>query len=158
MAFCSECGAKLEDAVKFCPECGVPRQGVSQTNGPPSLAPKGPPPLPTKAPKAPRPPRQTENEEPADVESILETSAAIIAASNAMGKTKRNMRNADVAVRCAKCGSTEVTTQEKGFGLGKAAIGGILLGPVGLAAGMLGRKKIKLICLKCGHKWQAGKR
>jgi tellurium resistance protein TerD len=32
---------------------------------------------------------------------------------------------------CPRCNSTQVTAGKKGFGLGKAAIGGILLGTVG---------------------------
>ena len=35
-----------------------------------------------------------------------------------------------------------IATGQKGFGLGKAAVGGLLLGPVGLLGGMLGRKKL----------------
>jgi tellurium resistance protein TerD len=41
---------------------------------------------------------------------------------------------------------------EKGFGLGKAAIGAFLLGPVGLLGGLIGRKKIEVICRACGHR------
>ena len=30
-------------------------------------------------------------------------------------------------IKCPKCGSTQITAQNKGFGLGKAAIGGLAL-------------------------------
>jgi tellurium resistance protein TerD len=46
------------------------------------------------------------------------------------------------------------STGQKGFGLGKAAVGGLLLGPVGLLGGMLGRKKMELVCQACGKKWK----
>ena len=39
-------------------------------------------------------------------------------------------------IRCPKCGSTQITAGNKGFGLGKAAEGGLLLGPVGLLGGL----------------------
>jgi tellurium resistance protein TerD len=59
-------------------------------------------------------------------------------------------------IACKKCGSTQLTANKKGFGLGKAAAGGLLLGPVGLLGGMLGGSKVRITCLKCGHDWIAG--
>ena len=56
--------------------------------------------------------------------------------------------------RCPMCGEYEawkkIDTQKKGFSLGKAAIGGILLGPIGLLGGALGKKKECYLCTKCG--------
>ena len=47
---------------------------------------------------------------------------------------------------CPMCGETsrwkQVDNSNKGFSLGKAAVGGILLGPVGLLGGALGKKKV----------------
>lgn len=60
-------------------------------------------------------------------------------------------------IRCPKCRSNQFTVKNKGFGLGKAAIGAIALGPVGLLGGLVGSKKIKVVCLKCGHEWEPGK-
>lgn len=51
-------------------------------------------------------------------------------------------------------GSTQIAAGNKGFGLGKAAVGVVLLGPVGLLGGMLGSKKVMVACLRCGEKWQ----
>lgn len=61
-------------------------------------------------------------------------------------------------VYCPKCYSTQVTANKKGIGLGKATVGGLVAGPVGLLAGGIGRKKIKVTCLKCGNEWKAGKK
>ena len=61
-------------------------------------------------------------------------------------------------LKCPRCKSTQLHAGQKGFGLGKAAAGGLLLGPVGLLGGMIGSKKVMVTCLKCGFKWQAGKR
>lgn len=55
---------------------------------------------------------------------------------------------------CPMCGETlmwkEVDTQKKGFSVGKAAVGGILFGPIGLLGGALGKKKAWYACGKCG--------
>lgn len=59
-------------------------------------------------------------------------------------------------VRCPYCGSTEITAQKKGFSAGKAVAGGLLAGPVGLAAGGIGSGKVKCTCLRCGRTWNAG--
>lgn len=42
-----------------------------------------------------------------------------------------------------------VDTSNKGFSVGKAAIGAVLLGPVGLVGGALGKKKVTYYCTKC---------
>lgn len=60
----------------------------------------------------------------------------------------------DELVRCPRCNSSQITASQKGFGLGKAAAGGLLLGPVGLLGGFFGSRKIVITCLKCGHQWK----
>ena len=40
-------------------------------------------------------------------------------------------------IKCPKCGSNQITAGNKGFGLGKAAAGGLLLGPAGLLGGLV---------------------
>jgi len=67
----------------------------------------------------------------------------------------RPSANEDV-VRCPKCGSTQLAADKKGFGLGKAIVGGVLTGGVGLLAGFIGSRKVLVTCLKCGNQWEAG--
>ncbi len=38
-----------------------------------------------------------------------------------------------------------------GFSVGKAAIGAVIAGPIGRAAGALGKKKITYRCPRCGY-------
>ena len=44
----------------------------------------------------------------------------------------------------------KVDESNKGFSVGKAAVGAVLLGPVGLVGGALGKKKQCYYCGKCG--------
>lgn len=61
-------------------------------------------------------------------------------------------------VRCPRCGSTSITTQKKGFGVGKAAAGVLAVGLAGALAGGIGANKAVNVCAKCGHKWNPGGR
>jgi hypothetical protein len=60
------------------------------------------------------------------------------------------------ALACPKCSGTHVTAQKQGFGAGKAIVGAALTGGVGLLAGFLGSRKVRITCLQCGHSWKAG--
>ena len=64
----------------------------------------------------------------------------------------------DEQIKCPKCESTQLTANKKGYGMGKAATGGLLLGPVGLLGGLFGSSKVKITCLKCGYEWKPGGR
>lgn len=57
---------------------------------------------------------------------------------------------------CPNCGSSQLVANKKGFGAGKAVAGALLTGGVGLLAGFIGSGKVKVTCLKCGCKWDAG--
>jgi len=61
-------------------------------------------------------------------------------------------------VCCPKCGSTQLTANKKGFSLGKALVGGVVLVPIaGVATGMIGKNKIIITCLNCGKQFKPGK-
>ncbi|MEP0872440.1 hypothetical protein NDA01_21730 [Trichocoleus desertorum AS-A10] len=63
----------------------------------------------------------------------------------------------ETQIRCPKCNSTQISAGKKGFGVGKAAAGVVLLGPLGLAGGMLGSGQVQLSCINCGHQWEPAK-
>ncbi|WP_235847415.1 hypothetical protein [Intestinibacillus massiliensis] len=67
-------------------------------------------------------------------------------------RIKENQRNGIAC--CPKCGSTSLTANKKGFGIGKAVVGAAAAGPLGLVAGNLGAKKVWVTCLNCGHRWK----
>lgn len=55
---------------------------------------------------------------------------------------------------CPKChiGYLQAVSERTGgFSGGKAAIGAVIAGPIGLAAGALGRKKTTYQCNRCGY-------
>lgn len=56
-------------------------------------------------------------------------------------------------ISCIRCGSANVRSGEKGFGIGKAAIGGLILGPIGLLGGFIGKNQLKFTCNNCGNSW-----
>lgn len=60
-------------------------------------------------------------------------------------------------VRCPRCNSTSISTQKKGFGVGKAAAGVLTVGTPGALAGAVGANKVYNVCQNCGHKWEPGK-
>ncbi|MBQ3058490.1 MAG: hypothetical protein IJD00_06020 [Clostridia bacterium] len=52
---------------------------------------------------------------------------------------------------CGKATMCPIGERTGGFSGGKAAVGAILLGPIGLAAGALGKKKTMYQCKNCGY-------
>ncbi|MFD1402869.1 double zinc ribbon domain-containing protein [Robinsoniella peoriensis] len=63
-------------------------------------------------------------------------------------------KHVDNLARCPKCGSTSLSGNKKGFGIGKAIAGAYLAGPLGLMAGNIGAKKIWVTCMKCGKRFK----
>lgn len=62
-------------------------------------------------------------------------------------------RHYNSLAKCPKCGSTSLTGNKKGFGVGKAAVGVALTGGVGLLVGGIGANKVIVTCMNCGHKF-----
>ncbi|GAB6156435.1 hypothetical protein JCM17380_51870 [Desulfosporosinus burensis] len=77
--------------------------------------------------------------------------------SQPYGQTNYSGQSANQGgMACPRCHSNQVTAGKKGFGIGKAAIGGILLGPVGLLAGFIGSKNMEFVCMSCKERWNSG--
>lgn len=72
-------------------------------------------------------------------------------------KRVNDLRTQSIAY-CPKCLSTSLTANKKGFGIGKAVVGGALVGPIGLVAGNIGRSNVTVTCLNCGNRFKPGHR
>jgi hypothetical protein len=70
-----------------------------------------------------------------------------------VNSTEKKFTQKSNSPRCPRCKNTAITANKKGFGLGKAAIGGVALGGFGLLAGFFGSRKVYVSCLNCGHNW-----
>ena len=57
-------------------------------------------------------------------------------------------------IKCPNCGSAQIMGGKKGFSGGKAVGGALVLGPLGLLAGLHKSKQVIIACLNCGHKWE----
>lgn len=57
-------------------------------------------------------------------------------------------------MKCPRCGSTSLSGNKKGYGIGKGIIGASILGPFGLVAGNIGSGKVLVTCMKCGKKFK----
>jgi hypothetical protein len=55
--------------------------------------------------------------------------------------------------KCPKCGSIKTTFNKQGFGVGKAAVGFVLTGGIGLLAGGINANRLVSRCFDCGHTW-----
>lgn len=64
--------------------------------------------------------------------------------------------NSEDLLKCPKCGSTQLTSNKKGFSGGKAVAGAVLTGGIGLLAGTIGSGNVEITCLKCGTRFKAG--
>lgn len=81
--------------------------------------------------------------------------AAKIAQPKPLSKKERIKENkANGVACCPKCGSTSLSANKKGFGVGKAAVGVFTVGVLGAAAGGIGSGKVVVTCLNCGHRWK----
>lgn len=70
-------------------------------------------------------------------------------------KEQRIAQNKKAGIACCpKCGSTSLSANKKGFGVGKAVVGAYVAGPIGLVAGNIHSKKVWVTCLNCGHRWK----
>ena len=63
-------------------------------------------------------------------------------------------RQYDSMMKCPRCGSTSLSGNKKGYGIGKGLVGAAMLGPLGLVAGNIGSKKVLITCMKCGYKFK----
>ena len=146
---CLNCGDKLLEKAIRCPTCGANAKGfpvVDKDDGKTIAA------LVANAPNA------SQKEAPRWKEVTVQAQPVKAQASEenrTLSKRERIKENKKNAVACCpKCGSTSLSANKKGFGVGKAVVGAAIVGPIGLVAGNKGAKKVYVTCLNCGHRWK----
>ena len=65
-----------------------------------------------------------------------------------------NQKKEDDLVKCPRCGSTQISSNKKGYSAAKGVAGVLTVGALGLLAGNIGSNKVVVTCLKCGHQWK----
>lgn len=131
--FCTNCGAEIIPGAKFCIKCGEPVfQGTISAVAMSQAASK------------------------VEFTASQPTSLAAEGLWQPIEPVKERIieNRANGVACCPRCGSTSLSADKKGFGIGKAVIGAALVGPIGLVAGNIGARKVWVTCLNCGHRWK----
>lgn len=150
MKYCKWCGAQIASSAKFCTNCGAnvapPQDPLVRycRNCGRQLNPKASYcPICGQDQTGTRDPYKRSPVSPRDLQKMATRQR--IAENRAQG-----------VACCPKCGSTSITANTKGYGIGKGVIGAAALGPIGLVAGNIGRHKVLATCLNCGHRFKPG--
>lgn len=146
---CPNCGDILLGGAKHCPTCGQNTKNISLIDKSDENA------IAVAVAQAPHPksgmqPKWKTN---LDQREAVWAKEAQPSKHQVIKERIKNNRSAGIAC-CPKCGSTSLSSNKKGFGIGKAVIGDKLAGPIGLVAGNIGAKKVIVTCLNCGHRWK----
>ena len=83
----------------------------------------------------------------------MQVQKAQLAELRTANRLQRQQMNAQA--KCPRCGCTSLSGNKKGFGIGKAVLGAAVVGPIGLVAGNLGAKKVRVTCMRCGKQFWA---
>lgn len=169
MKKCIICNEPLTDRAKFCAACGVAQlddatipQDTDPT--PSTWLPQGAT-KPSKFKKCKRCGKLSRDLDPRcwnckaanfEEERVVGSRSSTSAQNEASVGSQRAV-TAEESIHCPRCGSTQVSANKKGFGVGKALAGGFLTGGVGLLAGFIGSGKVLVTCVKCGKQWKAGR-
>ena len=137
---CLECTKEISDKASTCPHCGAPVVYIKPVEAMPETTIC----------------RDCDKQYPFDAQFC--TSCGLMNYQKAKfverQEAKAKLPDRSTPVTCPGCKSTNsFSTTNKGFGLGKAAVGGLLFGPVGLLGGLLGSNKTLVTCIKCGCRW-----
>lgn len=148
--YCTKCGAQMDINLNFCTSCGAQLNseknnqyydmGVKEK----SLLDRV---ISTTTLVATNKLKKQKKER-----TVEEISEEILKVQKKQLKLQRKQYNS--IAKCPKCGSTSLSGHKKGFGIGKAVIGGAVAGPMGLVAGNIGSGKVKVTCLSCGKQFK----
>ena len=134
--FCRRCGLELSSDAKFCPECGE-KTGIVDNA------------ILNKEKES----RQT-NSVAKGVLMVPCITCGKDVSTSAPACPHCGRQWPAYSTTCPRCGSQDTQLiGPQGFKTARAAAGGLLLGPLGLLAGQVGARNIKLKCQSCGNLW-----
>lgn len=143
--YCTECGTKISDNLKFCTSCGT-RLNQDPLKG--------------------RESKGRKSIFQGFVDNAIECGSSMKPANKSPDDINREIlkvqkkqlqlqeKQYKAMAKCPKCGSTSLSGNKKGFGIGKAVVGGTVAGPLGLVVGNIGSGKVKVTCLSCGKQFK----
>lgn len=171
--FCSNCGYEIIGAGKFCSNCGTPALADTVDNGDLFVS------IDEKKINMNDIYKKTNGDKVLALDIVMELSELNIKECKKLvypafeelnkkinieekkdelreDKYKQiNILEDDNVAHCPKCGSVSLSAHKKGFGIGKAVAGATIAGGIGLVAGNLGAKKVRVTCLNCGKQFWA---
>ena len=169
---CPECRGKVSSSAVACPHCGFPVK-VSRADGGPFCSYCGSQNDPSSAycqrcgnamngKSADSPIRSQQDDSERDINAIaLEGCSRLDKRKTQEGKIAlqtESMRlereRFESMAKCPRCGSTSLSGGKRGFGMGKAAVGLAVAGPVGLLAGGVGMQGAQVTYMKCGYRYK----
>jgi len=140
---CAECAHEISDKASTCPHCGCPVVKADVAPDKPDVAEC----------------RDCNKHYP--FEELFCPGCGLMNYQRAKWIDKQEMlakyraSDPNSPITCPACKAVNpFTTTNKGFGLGKAAVGGLMFGPVGLLGGFVGSNRAIVTCLKCGCRWK----
>lgn len=162
MKICLNCGDKLLDGAKKCPSCGT------KDNGFPIVDPKDKERIEKIIASVPHPkngtaPKWADNIAMSNMslkDSIKYAASSEKEKNKIVGDKRKIKQYEDEGVPyCPKCHSTHLSANKKGFGIGKAIVGASVTGSLlGLTAGNINAKKVRITCMNCGYEFWAGEK
>ena len=142
--FCTKCGASIKDGNNFCTSCGSSIGNSNNKDNGDNNYYEG---------RIVNTTNKVVDINKTSVPITQDNSNEIIEIQRKQLKLQEQQMKS--MAMCPKCGSTSLSGNKKGFGIGKAVVGGFVAGPIGLVAGNIGAKNVQVTCLNCGKKFKA---
>lgn len=153
--FCPYCGKAIDLSSSFCPYCGKRIEPIQKDSKQLTNVIKGNhPPLNVSENKG----SIEEMQRKAELQNVLMQRAQLMQQQQQLEAQRRQMeaqqKQYDSQAKCPMCGSTSLSGNKQGFGIGKAAVGAVMFGGIGLLAGGINANKTVVTCMNCGHKFK----
>lgn len=154
--FCPYCGKKIDIESSFCPYCGKSIEPLKKTSKP-VINEQSNKPIPVRNIIENKPSIE-EIQKKAELQNVMMQRAQLLQQQQQLETQRKQMeayqRQYEAQAKCPICGSTSLSGHKQGFGIGKAAVGAVMFGGIGLLAGGINANKTVVTCMNCGHKFK----